>query len=153
MDNSSKALHPILVDTVRRIIETSTLARAWKINRARKIEELEANGKKSAARNLKEQPPPWEADTIGDRLSVQEWTGPAAFTDSVLSYLFAVAHVRQEDLYAVDGPTQIVDVVVLPMDGFNPIPSQLPRRHARVVHLFRGSWKKRWRGMKVWRAS
>jgi alpha 1,6-mannosyltransferase len=136
---ASKALHPILVDTVRRIIETSTLARAWEINRARKIEELEAKGKKSAARNLRKQLSPWEADTIGDRLSVQEWTGPAAFTDSVLSYamslttaivvapdalillrryLLAVARVRQEDLYAVDGPTQFVDVVVLPMDGF-----------------------------------
>jgi hypothetical protein len=75
-----------LVDTVRRIIETSTLARAWKITRAAKIEELEANGKKYAARKLREQPTPWEADTIGDRLSVQEWTGPAAFTDAVLSY-------------------------------------------------------------------
>lgn len=91
---ASKALHPILVDTVRRIIETSTLAKAWKITHERKIEELEATGKKSAASKLREQPLPWEEDTIGDRLSVQEWTGPAAFTDAVLSYAICLTAIN-----------------------------------------------------------
>ena len=33
-------------------------------------------------------------------------------------YLLVMAHVRQKELYAVDRPTQFLDVVVLPMDGF-----------------------------------
>lgn len=82
---ASKSLHPILVDAIRRVIETSVLAKAWNITHLRKIEELESAGKWAAARALKAEPAPWEADTLGDRLTVQEWTGPAAFTDAVLS--------------------------------------------------------------------
>lgn len=37
---------------------------------------------------------------------------------SCLRYLLAVAGVRQEDLYSIDRPVQIADVVILPMDGF-----------------------------------
>lgn len=67
---------------------------------------------------MRKEIPPWEIDSSGEELAVQEWTGPAAFTDSVLSYLLAVAGVRQEDLYDITRPVQIADVVVLPMDGF-----------------------------------
>lgn len=34
----------------------------------------------------------------------------------------AVAGLRQEDLYAIDRPVQIADVVILPMDGFKFVP-------------------------------
>ena len=33
-----------------------------------------------------------------DILSVEEWTGPAVYTDAVVSYLYATAGVRPEDL-------------------------------------------------------
>jgi len=151
---ASQAFHPVLVDTVRRIVETSTLAKAWKITRTQQIEEMKATGKTSALRKLTEQPTPWEADTIGDQLSVQEWTGPAVFTDALLSYLLKVAHVRKEDLVAVDRPMQFGDVIILPLDGFNPVPARLPRPYCRVVHLFRGSWKKPSRGLReMWGSS
>jgi hypothetical protein len=70
---------------VRRVIETATLAKAWNITHTREIEELEAAGSWNAARKARKAKAPWEFDTPGEELSVQEWTGPAAFTDSVLS--------------------------------------------------------------------
>lgn len=64
------------------------LAKAWNISHGRKIEELESAGKWTAARKLRRQAAPWERDTLGERLAVQEWTGPAAFTDAILSSVF-----------------------------------------------------------------
>jgi len=84
---------------------------------------------------------PWEGDKKGQMLSVQEWTGPAAFTDAVLSYLLATAGVREKDLYTLDHPVQIGDVLVLPINGFNPIDQDVSTTETRSMHLFRGSWK------------
>ncbi|KAF8311261.1 hypothetical protein DL93DRAFT_2083467 [Clavulina sp. PMI_390] len=148
---AAKSLHPIFVDATRRIIDGVALAHAWNVTQEAKIEQLEARGYWQKAHHIRDSMVhPWEVETFRDRLTVQEWTGPAAFTDSVLSYLLAVAGVRAEDLYWVNKPIQIADVVILPMDGFNPILSQLPRPKARVAHLFRGSWKKDWAGEDSW---
>ena len=51
-------------------------------------------------------------------MSVQEWTGPATFTDAVLSYLLVVGGMREQDLYGLERPVQVGDVVVLPSDGY-----------------------------------
>ncbi|KDN43566.1 glycosyltransferase family 32 protein [Tilletiaria anomala UBC 951] len=72
-------------------------------------------------------------------LSVEEWTGPAVFTDSVISYLNAIAGTRVDDLLDLKQPIQIGDVIVLPYDYFNPGATKKPR--AKVIHHYRGSWK------------
>ena len=40
------------------------------------------SSKADAERKVKR---PWDLDIKGDPLSIQEWTGPAVFTDAVLS--------------------------------------------------------------------
>lgn len=72
-------------------------------------------------------------------LSVEEWSGPAVWTDAVFSYLYAVAGVRPRDLYGLDQPVQVADVLIAPGSWFNPPRSSLSR--AKVLHIFRGSWK------------
>ncbi len=72
-----------------------------------------------------------------DTLSVEEWTGPAVWTDAVVSYLYATAGVRPEDLSRLKGPVQIRDVVVVPSEGFNPVAGR-KEGVSRLVHLFRG---------------
>lgn len=79
--------HPILLDAVRRIVETTTVAKAWGITQTRHIQALEAEGKRGQATSLRQAKKPWELDAKGDPLSIQEWTGPAVFTDAVLSYV------------------------------------------------------------------
>ena len=51
-------------------------------------------------------------------LSVEEWSGPAVFTDAVLSYLAAVAGVRVEHLLDIQAPVQVADVLIVPFDRF-----------------------------------
>jgi hypothetical protein len=63
------------------------VAKAWEIQHLRKVQALEAGGwsrKADAERNTKK---PWDSDIKGDPLSIQEWTGPAVFTDAVLSWV------------------------------------------------------------------
>ncbi len=115
---ASQTSHPILVDCVRRILDTHVLAQAWNITHTRRIETLEAEGLWSHAQKLRMMRKPWEADVKGERMSVQEWTGPATFTDGVLSYLLAVGGMREQDLYGLERPVQVGDVVVLPSDGY-----------------------------------
>ncbi|KAF8321538.1 hypothetical protein DL93DRAFT_2223905 [Clavulina sp. PMI_390] len=136
--------HPILIDAVRRIVETSAIARAWEIGHLRTAQGYEAAGKLDKAKKERTLKRPWETDTKGKVMSVQEWTGPAVFTDAVLSYLLSFANVREQDLYRLEKPLQIGDVLVLPMDGFYPMRSKAPNAMARVIHLFRGSWKNPW---------
>jgi alpha 1,6-mannosyltransferase len=136
---ASQAHHPILIDTVRRIVETGTVAKAWQITNTRETQALEAAGWLSEAKQLRQGKKPWDGDKKGDPLSIQEWTGPAVFTDAVLScvfhkvscqcrpadhrlclrrYLLASAGVRESDLYNLQNPLQIGDIIVLPIDGF-----------------------------------
>ncbi|KAF9505826.1 glycosyltransferase family 32 protein [Hydnum rufescens UP504] len=139
---AAQASHPILIDTVRRIVDTSTLAHAWNITHRRQIEALEAANWRARAAKVMQRKKPWDGDTKGQKLSVQEWTGPAAFTDAVLSYLLATAGVREKDLYGLDHPVQIGDVIVLPVNGFNPTDQDISTTESRSIHMFRGSWRK-----------
>ncbi|KAF8334339.1 uncharacterized protein EI90DRAFT_3181902 [Cantharellus anzutake] len=141
---ASDAHHPILVDCIRRITDTFVVAQAWNITHYRAIEMLEAEGRWTHAHKLRLMRKPWEGDVKGERMSVQEWTGPAAFTDAVLSYLLAVGGIREQDLYGLEQPVQVGDVVVLPTDGYNPLRETLPNPRAKAIHLFRGSWKDNW---------
>lgn len=76
-----------MIDVVRRVVETTAVARAWQITHFRKAQGLEALGWKKEAERERTMPRPWEQDVKGEPLSVQEWTGPAVFTDAVLSYV------------------------------------------------------------------
>lgn len=82
---AAQSYHPILIDAVRRIVETATIARAWKITHLRKMQAFEAMGWTSKVENERNVKRPWDGDVKGEQLSVQEWTGPALFTDAVLS--------------------------------------------------------------------
>src|SRR5258708_26621729 len=73
---------------------------------------------------------PWEVDVKGERMSVQEWTGPATFMDVVLSYLLVVGGMREQDLYGLGHPVQVGDVAVLPTSG-NDVWSSLRLRELR----------------------
>lgn len=74
-----------MIDAVRRIVETTTVAKAWEITHIRKAQALEAAGRLSRAEGERKLKKPWDLDVKGEALSVQEWTGPAVFTDAVLS--------------------------------------------------------------------
>lgn len=72
-------------------------------------------------------------------LSVEEWTGPALWTDAVFTYLNAVAGLHPRDLYGLNEPVQVADVIVAPNSWFAPPRDDLAQ--AKVLHNFRGSWK------------
>ena len=72
-----------------------------------------------------------------DRCSVQF----PFFDDALRSYLNSVSGLTRYDLQGLKEPLQVRDVVILPCVGFHPFRNQLPNPMARVVHLFRGSWK------------
>jgi len=141
---AAQTSHPILVDCIRRILDTYVLAQGWNITHTQRIETFEAEGSWTHAQKLRMIRKPWEADVRGERMSVQEWTGPATFTDAVLSYLLAVGGMKEQDLYGLERPVQVGDVVVLPIEGYNPLSETLPNPRAKAIHLFRGSWKDNW---------
>jgi hypothetical protein len=81
----------------------------------------------------------------------------------MLRYLLATAGVREKDLYGLDHPVQIGDVVVLPVNGFkyvfgrpsfqyvaliptifcrSPTDQDISTTESRSIHMFRGSWRK-----------
>jgi len=141
---ASHQSHPILVDCVRRIMDTAVVAKALSITHTRLVEAYRSAGRTKMARAVEMAPKPWVQDRKGEVMDVQEWTGPAVFTDSVMSYLGLIAGIRESDLYGLKHPVQIGDVVVLPIDGYNPMPKSLPNPVARAIHLFRGKWKSNW---------
>ncbi len=152
--------HPIMLDVVRRILEANDVYSAYEIEQQRDAHadgwgwgDLHADAKaKQAHAREAHGVSPWNAVSMSwkwqaghwrwgwDTLSVEEWTGPAVFTDAVVSYLYAVARVRPEDLSLLKQPVQIRDVVIVPSSGFNP-GSHTKDGISRLVHLFRGSWK------------
>ncbi|PWN48379.1 hypothetical protein IE53DRAFT_293655, partial [Violaceomyces palustris] len=151
--------HPILIDVIRRVLETDKLFQSFEIMRERFdfSDEYGLAGRASTSPSdegdkLPTTLEPWKK--IGmvwkyqdgawrwgwDPLCVEEWTGPAVWTDSIVSYLDAVAGVKPADLALLKRPVQVRDLVIVPTQGFNPV---LGRDDAtRLVHLFRGSWKK-----------
>ena len=160
--------HPIMVDVARRILQATEVYRAYEIEQER---ERFADGwgwnEKSAEERVEQaklreahRVDPWDAFSMSwkwqaghwrwgwDHLAIEEWTGPAVWTDSVVSYLFASAGVRPEDLSGLKRPVQIRDVVILPLNGFHPLngflglgDGQMKEGESRVLHMFRGSWK------------
>lgn len=152
--------HPIILDVLRRILQASQVYRAYQIEQQRDAHsdgwgwsEKGTNSKKTQAKDAEEYiTHPWDGTSMEwkwqaghwrwgwDILSVEEWTGPAVYTDAVVSYLYATAGVRPEDLSMLKQPVQIRDVVIVPSLGFNPTGAR-PEGVSRLVHLFRGSWK------------
>ncbi|SOV09326.1 related to Alpha-1,6-mannosyltransferase [Ustilago sp. UG-2017a] len=152
--------HPIMLDVLRRILRATDVYRAYEIEQQRDAHsdgwgwgDKSVEAKKEQAK-LREAhvSNPWDAVSMSwkwqagnwrlgwDLLSIEEWTGPAVFTDAVVSYLYASAGVRPEDLSLLKKPVQIRDVVIVPSLGFNPT-NHRKEGVSRLVHLFRGSWK------------
>ncbi len=131
--------HPIMLDVLRRVLRASETYHAYELDQQREANsdgwgwgEKSAEVKKEQAR-LREAHTshPWDAFSMSwkwqaghwrwgwDQLSIEEWTGPAVFTDAVVSYLYASAGVRPEDLSRLKQPVQIRDVIIVPSVGFN----------------------------------
>ncbi|CBQ73009.1 related to Alpha-1,6-mannosyltransferase [Sporisorium reilianum SRZ2] len=152
--------HPIMLDVLRRILQATEVYRGYEVEQQREAfsdgwgwgEKSIEDKKEQAKMREAHQGHPWDGTAMSwkwqagrwrwgwDVLSVEEWTGPAVFTDSVVSYLYATAGVRPEDLSMLKQPVQIRDVVIVPSLGFNPTGAR-PEGVSRLVHLFRGSWK------------
>ncbi|SNX84346.1 related to Alpha-1,6-mannosyltransferase [Melanopsichium pennsylvanicum] len=152
--------HPIMLDVLRRILLATDVYRARTIEAEREAhsdgwgwDEKSIEDKKEQAR-LREAhiANPWEDVSMSwkwqaghwrwgwDILSVEEWTGPAVWTDAVVSYLYASAGIRPEDLSMLKQPVQVGDVIIVPSNGFNPAGGN-QKGKSRLIHLFRGSWK------------
>ncbi|UTT92426.1 hypothetical protein NDA17_005390 [Ustilago hordei] len=152
--------HPIMLDVLRRILRATDVYRAYEIEQQRDAhsdgwgwgdKSVEARKEQAKMREAHVSNP-WDAVSMSwkwqaghwrfgwDLLSIEEWTGPAVFTDAVVSYLYASAGVRPEDLSLLKKPVQIRDVVIVPSLGFNPT-NHRKEGVSRLVHLFRGSWK------------
>ena len=152
--------HPIMLDVLRRILQATDIYRAYDLEQQREAQSDGWGWDEKGIEHKKEQARlreahvsnPWDAVSMSwkwqaghwrwgwNTLSVEEWTGPAVWTDSVVSYLYAAAGVRPEDLTLLKQPVQIRDVVIVPADGFNPVGSKV-EGVSRLIHLFRGSWK------------
>ncbi|PWY99765.1 hypothetical protein BCV70DRAFT_112902 [Testicularia cyperi] len=151
--------HPILLDVVRRIAQSTDVYRAYEIEQQRESytdgwgwgEKATSYKQEQAKMREAHMENPWEAFSMSwkwqaghwrlgwDTLSVEEWTGPAVYTDAIISYLYAAAGIRPEDLSLLRSPVQVRDIVIVPSYGFNPGSS--PMKNSRLIHLFRGSWK------------
>ncbi|KAL7751252.1 hypothetical protein RI367_003458 [Sorochytrium milnesiophthora] len=102
---------------------------------ARKLEEMwRAGGSKS-----------WNARQVQD--NILELTGPALFTDVVMSFFDqAGLNTTFDALHNMPRPRQMDDVLLLTITGFSPgrnaMNSQpVTHRQALVEHHFQGSWK------------
>lgn len=150
--------HPIMLDVLRRILQATEVYHAYEIEAERdahadgwgwnekSVEEKKNEAKMREAHIAN----PWDKVSMKwkwqaghwrlgwDTLSVEKWTGPAVWTDSVVSYLYASAGVRPEDLSNLRQPVQIRDVVIVPSAGFNPSGGKT-EGVSRLIHLFRGS--------------
>ncbi|KAJ1310203.1 hypothetical protein OPQ81_006946 [Rhizoctonia solani] len=128
-------LHPILIDTVRRVLYTTIIA--------------EANKAKNESSNVTDSKKNWVGGELvrdDGTVSIMEWTGPGVFTDSVIRYLAAEHNVTWPVLKDLRKPLRIRDAVVLPVTGFSPGvgmfgAGETSNEEAMVQHLFAGSWK------------
>jgi alpha 1,6-mannosyltransferase len=78
---SSAPNHPIFIDAVRRVVNSTRVVEQWDINHDAEIQRLND-----------EQPDNWrsrikqlQSQKKGHALSVMEWTGPGLFSDAVLA--------------------------------------------------------------------
>ncbi|CAE6525282.1 unnamed protein product [Rhizoctonia solani] len=127
-------LHPVLIDTVRRVHYVTAVAEAHKA----KNETSDADSKEH-----------WVGGELlrdDGTVSIMEWTGPGVFTDSVIRYLAAEHNMTWAALKNLRKPLRIRDAVVLPVTGFSPGvgmfgAGETTNEEAMVQHLFAGSWK------------
>lgn len=157
--------HPVLVDVLRRLLDTDKVYDEYRqayapfrrddvhpwtnIDAARKWVFFDSTPAYHGSTD--EEDPNWHGWRIWPwqwawprwgwhPLSVEEWTGPALWTDAVFTYLNAVAGLHPRDLYGLTQPVQIADVIVAPNAWFAPPRDDLAQ--AKVLHNFRGSWKR-----------
>ncbi|CUA72425.1 alpha 1,6-mannosyltransferase [Rhizoctonia solani] len=128
-------LHPILIDTVRRVHHVTAVVEAGK-----------AKNETSDATKSKEHWVGGELLRNDGTVSIMEWTGPGVFTDSVIRYLAAEHNITWPALKNLRKPLRIRDAVVLPVTGFSPGvgmfgAGESSNEQAMVQHLFAGSWK------------
>ncbi|KEP54380.1 rhomboid family protein [Rhizoctonia solani 123E] len=128
-------LHPILIDTVRRVHHVTAI-----------IEAKKAKNETSNATDLKEHWVGGELLRNDGTVSIMEWTGPGVFTDSVIRYIAAEHNITWPALKNLRKPLRIRDTVVLPVTGFSPGVGMFgagdtSNEQAMVQHLFAGSWK------------
>ncbi|WWC63834.1 uncharacterized protein I303_106439 [Kwoniella dejecticola CBS 10117] len=137
---SSAPSHPIFLDAVRRVVNSTRVVEAWEEWRIDEIQKLESDGQVEQAEELKGQ-------HRDHAMNVMEWTGPGLFTDSVVAFLLARYNVSWHRLRSLDHPLRIGDVLILPITGFSPggerdFGAENPDSiQANVLHNFRGSWK------------
>lgn len=104
--------HPIMQEVTRRVV-----------NNTRFIDDVHATKEWQDKATAAEE---WArltnttAQYPAEPLRVLEWTGPAVFTDSVLSYLAARYRVTWHQLRGLKRPLRIGEVLVLPITGFSP---------------------------------
>ncbi|WWC72912.1 uncharacterized protein I206_106876 [Kwoniella pini CBS 10737] len=137
---SSSPNHPIFLDAVRRVINSTRVVENWENWRINEIEILKSKGENEKVEELKSQ-------HRDHAMNVMEWTGPGLFTDAVVTFLLARYNVSWHRLRSLDHPLRIGDVLILPITGFSPggerdFGAENPDSiQANVLHNFRGSWK------------
>ncbi|KAF8610649.1 hypothetical protein BDV93DRAFT_601630 [Ceratobasidium sp. AG-I] len=126
-------LHPILIDTIRRIHHITAM--------------VEAN--KATTTSLNDTRAHWVGGELlhdDGSVSIMEWTGPGIFTDSAIRYLAAEHNITWPALKNLRKPVRIRDAMVLPVTAFSPGvglfgAGETTDPEAMVQHLFAGSWK------------
>jgi len=130
---SAAPFHPVLIDALRRIHDYTVGVVKW--------EESKGLRGPAAAAKVEE-----VMDKKGSRFSIMEWTGPGAFTDSVMRYLAAENAMHWPSLKDLSKPMRVHDLVVLPVTGFSPgvglfNAGESSSPEAMVYHFFAGTWK------------
>ena len=79
---------------------------------------------------------------------ILDFTGPAMFTDSIIESIAIKtnANFTWQNISALDKPTLIADILVLPINGFgagqqHSNSGSIDGQDVLVHHLFKGSWK------------
>ncbi|CAE6432560.1 unnamed protein product [Rhizoctonia solani] len=132
---AASPLHPILIDTLRRVHYVTAAVEANK-----------AKNQTSDITDLKEHWVGGELLRDDGTISIMEWTGPGVFTDSVIRYIATEHNVAWPALKNLHKPVRIKDVIILPVTGFSPGvglfgAGETSNAEAMVKHLFSGSWK------------
>lgn len=88
---ASAPYHPILIDTVSRVVEVTRRARAWSDEREGRLETLRAAGEAGEAEQEARHP---VFDNLGNdgQFGILDWTGPGVFTDAVFRYAYCSRH-------------------------------------------------------------
>ncbi|WWC91016.1 uncharacterized protein L201_005956 [Kwoniella dendrophila CBS 6074] len=137
---SSAPSHPIFLDAVRRVVNSTRVVESWENWRKIEIQRLIQIGQNDQAEELRNQ-------HRDHAMNVMEWTGPGLFSDSVMAFLLARYNVTWHRLRGLDHPLRIGDVLILPITGFSPggepdFGAEGPDSiQANLLHNFRGSWK------------